>query len=154
MSNTRRLRVSPNGEIICTGRAATCQCDRHWGIGKAKCYPDEAKRFADTVSLHLTALGGDAIGQWIAVALSDGRSDNTLYPSRASAASHQSDEDLFLYFQIPPDGLTIKEAAIGLQWNRAMYDSGLRYRTMEGQELIQPLGNERIAQQLAALRRL
>jgi hypothetical protein len=104
--------------------------------------------------MHLTAGGFDAVGQFLAIRLSDGGCDHTLYPDPAIAAKYQIDEDLCFYFQIPPDGLTEKEAYAGLQWHRAMFDAGLRWRTMEGNQIIRPITNEGIAEQMRILQRM
>jgi hypothetical protein len=138
----------------CTGKTATCQCENHWGVSRVKVYGDDAKRFAAEVNMHITAGGFDVVGQTLAIRLSDGGCDHSIYPDPDTAAKHQSDSDLCFYFQIPPDGLSEREAAIGLQWNRAMYDAGLRWRSMDGNQMIMPLANEDIAQQLQALRQM
>jgi hypothetical protein len=154
MSNRRKLGHGMAQPAGCTGKIATCQCEKHWGVTRATTYSDDAKRFAAEVNLQLTAGGFDVIGKFMAIRLRDGGTDHAVYDSTAEAARFQPDEDKCFYFQIPLDGLTDKEAAIGLQWYRAGHDAGQRYRTMDGNQLIMPITNEEIARQYRALRRM
>jgi hypothetical protein len=142
--------------IPCDGRPATCQCENHWGVSRATQWSDHARKFADAVALHLTAQGFEAVGQWITWPLNEEtRKDYGIYPSREEAMrAMKSNVDFYLYFQIPPDGLTPKEAAIGIQWHRALYDANSRPSQLGGNELIMPLGNEQIAAQMKAIQRI
>ena len=144
--------------IPCNGRSATCQCEKHWGVSRSTQWSDSARRFSDDVALHLVARGFDAVGLWVAWPLSDETAKgyhSELYDSREDAMrDKKSNVDFYLYFQIPPDGLTPKEAAIGIQWHRALYDANSRPSQLGGNELIMPLGNEQIAGQLKSLQRI
>jgi hypothetical protein len=73
----------------------------------------------------LAAIGG-AVGCWIAVRLSDGGSDGSLYDTRADAVRHQLHETLCAYVKVPPGGMQPNEADIFLNYHRDLYDKGFR----------------------------
>jgi len=50
---------------------------------------EAGQRAFDEIVLHKLALGIEAFGKWIAVNLSDGRSDHVLYDTRGDAVRHQ-----------------------------------------------------------------
>ncbi len=89
-------------------------------------HTDAAKRAADQVHLHLAAIGLDAVRKWVAIRLSDGGSDGTLYDRKQEAVRHQLDEFLCCYVCIPPNGMTICQAESFLRTNRMAYDAGFR----------------------------
>lgn len=99
---------------------------------------DAAKRCADIVNLHFLGKGDGAIGQWVAIRLSDGGSDGQLYDKRADAVRHQLHETQCAYVCIPLGGMTAVEAESFLNWNRKLYDGGMRM-TDPDKEFIQPL---------------
>lgn len=88
-------------------------------------YDDASRRCADTVNLHIHADRGN-VGKYVAIRLSDGGSDNTVYNTKADAVNHQLHETQCAYVRIPPDGMTVAEAASYLQFNRNAYDAGFR----------------------------
>lgn len=90
-------------------------------------YGDAARRVADTYALHRLADPIGNIGQWFAVRLSDGTSDNTLYPSKKDCILHQhGEEQLYAYVQIVPATMTPEDAQIFLNTHRKLYDAGIR----------------------------
>ena len=97
-------------------------------------YSDRARRCADTVNMHILAHkpaeGGpvdwNGPTPWIAVNLSDGRSDGVLYSSKAEAIRHQIHETQCAYLTIPPDGMTYQQAEVYLKFTEQMYEAGVR----------------------------
>lgn len=91
-------------------------------------FSDEARRAADQVNVHVAALGREACGKWVAIRLSDGGSDGTLYDTRPDAIRHQFHEQQCAYFCIPgvPTFLTAREAEAFLTYCRSLYDAGYR----------------------------
>jgi hypothetical protein len=99
-----------------------------------------AKRVSSQYNLH-SYVGNH--GQWSAFRLSDGTSDGSTYPTRASAISHQSDLHRHLVIQILPNGLTPEDAERLLVLNRNTSDRG--YREEVGQpSFILPVTQEDI----------
>jgi hypothetical protein len=93
----------------------TVQCP-HRGV-----HSDAAKRVYDTYSLHKMAAGAGALGRWIACALADGTSDNTLYDDRGAAVRHQHhNEDRYVFIPIRPGSFTPCEAQILLTHSRML----------------------------------
>lgn len=89
-------------------------------------YSDEARRCSDIVQLHLVAEGTGAMGKWVAIRMSDGGSDNTLYDTKQQAIRHQLHEQQCCYLVIPPSGMNPRQAENFLKFNRAMYANGMR----------------------------
>jgi hypothetical protein len=85
-------------------------------------YSDEARRASDTVNLHLLADAGN-VGRWVAIRLSDGSSDGTVYDCKCDAKRHQLHEKQCTYVQIQPNGLSAKDAQILLAITREFYDA-------------------------------
>lgn len=85
---------------------------------------DTANRCSDAVNLHLQAAiaQGDIMGavhKWIAVKLSDGSSDGNLYDTKDDALKHVTgDPKHWCYIQIPPDGMSVKDAMHFLKISR------------------------------------
>jgi hypothetical protein len=82
---------------------------------------DAARRISDSVSLHIIAATDvyEIVGQWCAFSLQDGRSDNTLYPSKDDAIRHQKGNPKnYCYLKITPDGIRPKDAWSFLRTNR------------------------------------
>lgn len=122
-----------------------------------KTHTDAARHASDAVNLHISAIGFDAVGKWVAIRLSDGRNPgNTLYDSRLDAVRHQSDEKLFAYVAIPPSGLNVCAAESFLKTNRMLYDAGFRLADPDdvhgGKQVIPRLTREDQAAQMARLR--
>jgi hypothetical protein len=101
----------------------------------------------------------ERIRSWVAVRLSDGGSDGSLYPSKREAVRHQSNEFNHAYFSYrgAPNGFaSVKEAAIWLEFHRQAYDAGFRLPDPDaasgGPELIMPTPNEQVMLQLDRFR--
>lgn len=87
---------------------------------------DAAKRASDIYNLHRIA-SDDNIGKWIAVRLSDGSSDDTLYDNKSAAVRGQKhNENFYAYVQVGPWPFMPKQAQVYLQKMREMYDAGFR----------------------------
>lgn len=91
------------------------------GLG-LKC-GDAARRLSDEITLH--AIAGSA-GKWAAITLADGSSDHTPYDTRSDAVSHQISPEYCTFVLIPPDGMTVKEADVLLDFWRQCHDAGFR----------------------------
>lgn len=78
---------------------------------------------------------------WMAFALADGSTDGTVYPSKAEAIRHQSNEFLFCYFSFRRcmGGANPKDCQLFLEYNRHAYDQGFRLADPESPEFILPL---------------
>lgn len=125
-------------------------------------HTDAAKRTADAYNLHLLAGAGmvpnPSVGQWLAVALADGRSDGVLYQTRRDAVRHQHhNEQLYAYLRIVPSSMSVCEAEAFLRMHRLAYDNGFRLTDPEapggGREIIPRLSREEFAAQITALER-
>lgn len=85
---------------------------------------DAAKRLSDAV--NLAALSG-GVGKWLACALSDGRTDHTLYDSRPDAVAHQLSAVHYCFVQVMPGGMEPREADSYLSYWRQLHDAGGRF---------------------------
>jgi hypothetical protein len=86
---------------------------------------DAASRIKDAMGMHAVA---GSFG-WVAFALSDGTSPdgNTVYPSWASAVYAQRwNRDNFVYIEIQPGGMPVREAAAFLSYRRKLVAAGYR----------------------------
>jgi hypothetical protein len=109
------------------------------------------QRLCDAVNLHWEALGSEAVGKYVAIRLSDGRSpDGTLYDTRADAARVQPDPWCF-YVRVTPGGIQPKEAWVVLGYSRQAKKAGVVF---QNEEPIIPqrleLGGSWLARQRAA----
>lgn len=118
-------------------------------------HSDAARHACDAVNLHISALGFDACGKWVALRLRDGRSDDALYDSKQDAVRHQSDEKLCAYVCIPPNGMTECRAESFLTTMRKLYDAGWRLTDPDakngGPDLIPRSSIEDQTRQMSAL---
>ncbi len=90
---------------------------------------DAAKRMADAIALHQTALSKDEIlaKRFVAIRLADGGSDNTAYDSRAAAIeSARNSPSRCAYFQIPLERWGVATCDSLLAYVRGVYDAGNR----------------------------
>ena len=85
-------------------------------------YSDEARRAADTLNTHLLVDRNGNTGKWVAIRLSDGGSDGTVYDCKCDAIRFQLHEKQCVYVQILPEGIGYKEAEIMIRIHRQMYD--------------------------------
>ncbi len=119
-------------------------------------HSDEARRCSDAVNLHVAGLGWDATGKWVAIRLSDGGSDGTLYDSKRDAVRHQLHEQQCCYVAIPPSGMNACSAESYLALHRKMYDAGMRLTDPDarggGGDLLRRITRRDRSAQLARLR--
>lgn len=90
---------------------------------------DAARRCSDIVNGYISTRPIDELRNcWIAVRLSDGGSDGTLYDSKRDAVRHQLWEFQCAYvsFRNLAGGITPLEAERFLDYNRRAYDAGFR----------------------------
>ena len=95
----------------------------------APTYSDAAKRASDNINAFRTFVPWDELKhKWMAVRLSDGGYDGTLYDSKVEAVKHQSNEFLCAYvaFKNLVGGATPKDMELFLKFNRDAYDAGFR----------------------------
>lgn len=120
-------------------------------------HSDEAKACSDAVNLHVAAIGFDAVKKWVAIRLSDGKSDGTLYDTKRDAVAHQLDEFLCAYVCIPPSGMNACQAESYLQVHRKLYEAGFRLADRDaphgGRQVIPRLTREAQGALMATLRR-
>jgi hypothetical protein len=90
---------------------------------------DAAARMRDAVNLHV--LGGNiGVRQrhlcWVAIRLSDGRSDGELYESRADAVRHTTNRERgWFYVKVGQSEMPLNEAIIVLQQARQAFRNGI-----------------------------
>jgi hypothetical protein len=87
-------------------------------------HSDAARHCSDAVNLHVSALGWDAVKKWVAVRLSDGKSDGVLYDSKRAAIQHQYHEQQCAYVCIVPGGMNPCAAESYMRMSRMAYDAG------------------------------
>jgi hypothetical protein len=100
---------------------------------------DAGKRIADEFIMHRLADPIGNIGCFFAVRLQDGSSNHVLYPSAEAARGdigQRDDENRWMYVQIVPAQLPVRDAAILLRAHRKMYDAGIRVSSMNGRVMI------------------
>lgn len=94
--------------------------------------------------------------KWVAVRLSDGRSDGTLYDLKRDAVRHQPSEQMCAYVRIPPNGMGVCAAESFLAVHRKLYNGGWRLVDPDaqhgGRQVIPRLTQQDQARQTAALR--
>jgi len=115
-------------------------------------HSDAAKRLSDTYCLHVAA--GARKGGVIAVKLSDGTSDGTVYDSRYDAVRHQHhNERWYAFLRIGAGHMTVCEAASLLMFHRQAnrWTPAELGETSGGLEVIPRLTLEGAERQLAAL---
>jgi hypothetical protein len=116
-------------------------------------HSDASRRVADEYNLHRVAGGEATIGRWISCALSDGRSDHTLYDSKADAELHQhGNETRYLYLPIKAMSMSVCSAATLLRTARMLYD--LANHQTGDRVVIPRLTNEHQARQLERFQQL
>jgi hypothetical protein len=125
---------------------------------KGKVHSAEANRVSDMYRLHRLADHFGSIGQWFACRLTDGTSDDTLYPSKSVAIKHQHhNEKYFAFIQIVPSDMTVCDAEIFLKVQRRLYDKGLRQADPDarggGPQMIPRLTREDMGAQMRAITR-
>jgi hypothetical protein len=113
---------------------------------------DAAARLRDSVNIHVTAQKEAATGKYVAVRLSDGSSDGSLYDTRRDATRHQINDPWCFYVRIAHGGIGLKEAWVVLCYARQAKKAGIVFSE---EEAIVPqrleLGGSWLARQRAAL---
>jgi hypothetical protein len=72
---------------------------------------DAAKRISDAVNMALVATKFECVNKWLACTLEDGSCDHTIYDTRTAAIyTVMPYEDLYLFIQIPMEGMTERAA--------------------------------------------
>lgn len=110
---------------------------------------DPARRCSDIVT---QAIVDGYAGWWVAIRLSDGGSDGTLYASREAAIRYQLHETLCAYVCIPYDSMTPREADIFLKFHRHCYDAGYRLQDPGDPEPVIPANLENLPPSLRTSR--
>jgi hypothetical protein len=90
---------------------------------------DEARRASDIINAYYSYVTWEELkNSWVAIRLSDGGSDGTLYHRKRDAVRHQSDEFVCAYIALRncPNGVTPLEAERFLAFTRGAYDAGMR----------------------------
>jgi hypothetical protein len=90
---------------------------------------DTARRAADQVNIHVLAHGREAHGRYVAIRLSDGGSDGTLYDTRHDAVRHQMHPTQCVYARVTVGGTTPKSMWVLMVYMRQVYDNGGRFDT-------------------------
>ena len=106
---------------------------------------DSARRFRDDLTAVLCSTNpADVWTGWVAIRLQDGRIRPEVYPSKLSAADHQSNEKRFAYLALRtcPAGMPLKDAQLWLNLHRHMYDNGVGLIDPDSPSLIMPQGRE------------
>jgi hypothetical protein len=120
-------------------------------------HTDEAKRISDTVTLHWVAGGWDmCVGKWMAFKLSDGRSDNQLYPTKQAAVMYQKGiYQHYFYIRLVPGGMNVCEAESLLTLHRRARERDIATPDIDaqngGRDLIPRITVEERNQQLRDL---
>jgi len=92
-------------------------------------FSDDAKRMHNIVQGYIAFVEPwELQKKWLAVRLSDGGTDGTLYDSMEDAIRFQSDEFLCAYFSYKNTlgGVTVKDCEIWLDFVRKAYKAGFR----------------------------
>ena len=116
---------------------------------KAQGHTDEAKRIADTVTMHWLAQSMDVCGKWVAFKLSDGKGGMDLYPRKYDAVRHSANPKYMLYICLQAGGMSICEAEICLNTARKLSSWGLEDSE---RQLIPRVAGEHRAQVMNLLR--
>ena len=101
--------------------------------------PDEAKRMRDVFGLHQVALSRDVLVSrrcWVAIRLSDGGSDNTIYDTREDAIDHQLFPTQCGYMPVPLERLDEFHCDSLLWYWEKMYDAG--HKPLHNRPIIVP----------------
>lgn len=89
---------------------------------------DRTRRAYDVILTHVAAQGAESVaGRWVAIRLSDGGSDGTLYDSKKDATRFQLHEKQCAYICVPPfAAISAKELGEFLDVNEMIYNAGGR----------------------------
>jgi hypothetical protein len=104
-------------------------------------YSDAARRCSWNVTIALLADKERAVNSWLAIRLSDGDCNGTLYDKKEDAVrDHMNLMFPYCYVKIPADGMGAREAEVFLKFNRDLFDNGMRMSDPElgEREVIMP----------------
>lgn len=105
--------------------------------------------------MHVAALGWEAAKKWVAIRLSDGKSDGVLYDTRGDAIRHQLHMTQCAYVCVPPGGMNPCQAESFMRMHRLAYDAGAQLidpdRVDGGPEIIRRLTRRDQARQMAQI---
>lgn len=128
-----KTKRAANAAPLCRHGAAICpQCIA---------IDDASKRMADNINALVTFTPAwELRTKWLAIRLSDGGYDGTLYDSRDAAIDHQLDERFCAYVCMATmlQGAKPLDCAIFLEYHRQAYDAGMRLHEPEAPQLIMP----------------
>lgn len=113
---------------------------------------DRARRCSEAVTLALLGQGRGVVGKWLAVRLSDGRTDGNIYDRKADAIRFQLHEQQCAYICVPFDGMTVRQADTYLKFTEGLYKAGHRLADPES-HVQMPTRRELIAPMLNAIRK-
>lgn len=85
---------------------------------------DRARRCSEAVTLALLGQGRGVVGKWLAVRLSDGRTDGNIYDLKADAVRHQLHPNQCAYVCVPWDGMGVRQAKTYLSFIEGLYSVG------------------------------
>lgn len=119
---------------------------------------DSAKRLSDNVNSMVVIHPLDTVvNSWMAVYLSDGGYDGTLYDTRLDAVRHQVHENQCAYLSLKAaiSGMPLQEAHVYLKFHRDAYAAGFRLTDPErpngGADMRMPIANEDVRRQVRRL---
>jgi len=84
---------------------------------------DKGKRCSDLIRQHLLDDPEQARQCWVAIRLSDGGSDGTLYPAKEIAVVFQIHPRQCAYLKVLPDGIPPREATSYLYHTAQLYQN-------------------------------
>lgn len=120
---------------------------------------DAAKRLSSLITTLAIVQPYDVLcNSWIAVRLSDGGYDGTLYDSRLDAVRHQPFEKqcAYVHLRAALSGMEVREAYAFLKFHRDAYDKGYVFTDPErpngGVDMMMPLAYEDVRTQIRRLR--
>lgn len=103
---------------------------------------DVAKKIADTINLQVAFKTPEELSHgWMAFSLAEGNTDWAIYPSKAEAIAHQSNEFLYLYIAMGRclAGVNAKDMQLFLDMHRHAYANGMRLADPKAPDIIMPL---------------
>lgn len=89
---------------------------------------DAGKRISEAIGIAITFHTFEEIRHsWMAFKLEDGQTDHTLYPSKAEAIRHCSNENLycFVFMGNAMGGMSPKDATLWIMFQRHAQDTGM-----------------------------
>lgn len=120
-------------------------------------HSDAAKRISDAAMSQWVFRGWDSVGHWMSFSLADGRSNQDLYDTKRDAVTHVDNELRYCFIKLHPQGMTVCEAEIMLEFTRNAVENGFRLADPDaangGPDIIPRIGTTDVFAQLRALTR-